>query len=218
MQLNSETVKFLDNSEILVTEADFPVSIKLQQMQEDAEKKPIEDAFQQEFNKLYPTLAACSSGDVPSFEKMFEMLGTSPDDVDNWYRAVRRLNPDWFNFDVLDEKIEKVKFRDGLALTVKDVRLPSVWYRLRKIETEEGKSVSEDPREQAFVWAIYPKLAGCSFGDVPTREEAYHFPGTELNKWYEVVKKLNPQLFKPIEDAIADAKPTKKKETKPPKS
>lgn len=210
MQLEQETVKLRDGTEIVVSEADFPASVKLQRMQKEAREKPLEDAILQSFRVgIYPTLAASSSGE-PSLEEAYKLLEGDPEGIDQWYRAVRRLNTDWFDYKELNEKIEKIKFRDGLILTVRDWQLPSIWYRVAKLERDRVEV--EDPREQAFAWAIYPKMAGCSDGDVPTEAEAYHWPNKELNKWYELVDKLNPQLFKALKDVKAEAETVKKKE------
>ena len=212
MQLNHETVTFSNGSEIIVSEADFAAAMRLNQLRDEAEKNPVEDALLQSFRVgLYPTLAASLDG-KPTTEEAFQMLEADPDGINAWYRAVRRLNPDWFDYKEFDEKVEKIKFRDGLVLTVLDCRLPSVWYRIAKYRHAAQKS--EDTRFNSFAWAFYPYLAGCCApaDDVPTCEEAYHFPNTELNKWYAVVDRLNPQLFKALKEVKQDAETLKKKD------
>jgi hypothetical protein len=119
------------------------------------------------------------------------------------------LNSDWFNYEELVEKPGKFKFRDGTTLTILDHRLPSVWLSISKLE-QVAISTDEDPRQQAFAWAVYPKLAGCSRGQVPTLDEAYHFPSTELNKWYAAVEKVNPNLFEDLKKVASEE--LKKKE------
>ena len=74
MQLEQETVKLRDGTEIVVSEADFPASVKLQRMQKEAREKPLEDAILQSFRVgIYPTLAASSSGE-PSLEEAYKLL------------------------------------------------------------------------------------------------------------------------------------------------
>lgn len=99
MKLNQEVVKFRDGTELTVTEANWAVSIKLQELEEQANKNPPEDAKLRAFSlALYPKLLACSSGIVPSMEEALEMPST---ELDKWYFAVKRINPDWFT--ALDE-------------------------------------------------------------------------------------------------------------------
>jgi hypothetical protein len=94
MNLNREVVTFRDGTELTVMEANWAVSMRLQELEEQAEKNPLEDVKQQTFNRwIYPKLAACSSGTVPSMQDAFEMPST---ELDKWFFAVKRVNLDWF--------------------------------------------------------------------------------------------------------------------------
>jgi hypothetical protein len=94
MELNHEVVKFRDGTKVTVTEANWAVSMKLQELEEQATKNPLEDSKLQTFNLvLYPKLLACSSGKVPSLQEAIDMPSS---ELDRWYFAVKRMNPDWF--------------------------------------------------------------------------------------------------------------------------
>ena len=69
--------------------------MRLQALEKQAIENPVADMDQQTFNKgLYPKLLACSSGDVPTLEDALQMPST---ELDKWFFAVKRLNPDWFD-------------------------------------------------------------------------------------------------------------------------
>jgi hypothetical protein len=94
MNLNHEVVKFRDGTKLTVTEANWAVSIRLQELEEQATKNPLEDIKQQTFGLMvYPKLAACSSGKVPTIQEAFEMPSV---ELDKWFYAAKRMNPDWF--------------------------------------------------------------------------------------------------------------------------
>jgi hypothetical protein len=104
MELKRETVKFRDGTKLIVTEANWAASIKLQDLEEQAKATPLEDPISQRFNLLvYPKLAACSSGKVPSMQEGLAMPSV---ELDKWFLAVKRLNPDWFML-VPDKLIEE---------------------------------------------------------------------------------------------------------------
>lgn len=44
---------------------------------------------------LYTPLAACSEGDVPSFEEFVDEMRET--ESDEWFYAAKRLNPHWFS-------------------------------------------------------------------------------------------------------------------------
>jgi len=94
MDLKKEVVEFRDGSKVTVAEATWSVSIRLQELEEQASKAPREDPSEQIFHLLvYPKLLACSSGDVPDLETALMMPSS---EIDRWYFAVKRINPDWF--------------------------------------------------------------------------------------------------------------------------
>ena len=94
MERKSEVVEFRDGSKLTVTEANWAISLKMQDLMEDAEKHPKEDLSAQAFNSfMWPRLFACSTGDVPNFEAALELPES---ELNVWFFAVRRVNPDWF--------------------------------------------------------------------------------------------------------------------------
>jgi len=105
MKLNSEVVEFRDGSKLTVTEATWSIAMHLQELEEQADKSPLEDLTNQIFNVvIYPKLAACSLGAVPSLQEALEMPST---EIDKWYFAVKRINPDWFTaIQKMSEKLE----------------------------------------------------------------------------------------------------------------
>lgn len=109
-------------------------------------------------------------------------------------------------------KCEKVDFLDGdqvvgtlevhQAVYSDDVRLAEM--TLSAIESGQkelmeaaqgGKVSSEDFKRQYFKTTIYPKMAACSTGDVPTVEQAMAMPSSEINKWYRAAERVNPEWF-----------------------
>lgn len=61
------------------------------------------------------------------------------------------------------------------------------------------------PREIQKGWFranVYPKLAACSEGDVPSFEEALTIPASELNKWYKAAEYCNPGWFKVFDNLL----------------
>lgn len=107
-------------------------------------------------------------------------------------------------------KVEEVIFSDGSCLTVSEENWDTAM-RLSELESEAQAAPLEDPRAQLFHSMFYPKLAACSSGDVPTEVEARQMPSAELDKWYAVVKRLNPQWFAVIDALTKEAQAAEKK-------
>ena len=129
---------------------------------------------------------------------------------------------------------EKLKFRDGTSLTVneatwlEDTRLLELEEQGRDKNAAELAAIGEreltklEQKVQFFRLNIYPKMAACSEGDVPSEEEARRMPSTELNKWYAAAKKVNPDWFAVFDQAVNQtaeqlAAEQKKSEKKRPK-
>ena len=98
MILNTEIVTFRDGTKVVVSEATWSISMKLQELEAQATKDlegiTLENVSDGIFQTLvYPKLLACSSGDVPTLAQALEMPST---ELDKWYFAVKRVNPDWF--------------------------------------------------------------------------------------------------------------------------
>lgn len=68
------------------------------------ELSPLEQVF---IVEIYPAMAACSSGELPS---AVELLDTMVDlETDSWYVACTELNPHWFVKDENSEGGEEIK-------------------------------------------------------------------------------------------------------------
>jgi hypothetical protein len=95
MTLLTRVVEFRDGTKITVSEANYPITLRLEKLQEEANQAtPHPDPARQLFNlAIYPKLAACSTGKVLSEEDAFLMPTT---EQDKWYQAVREMNPAWF--------------------------------------------------------------------------------------------------------------------------
>ena len=95
MELSTETVTFRDGTTLTVMEANWAVSIKLTDLEEQARQNPHPDAVTQKLkSNVYPKLAACSLGEhIPTLEETAAMPSR---ELDKWFLAVKRMNPDWF--------------------------------------------------------------------------------------------------------------------------
>ena len=141
----------------------------------------------------YSYLASVSSGDVPSAE---EALALSNPDLDAWYLAVVDVNPDSFvKFD--RHKTGEVSFRDGSRFEIVSSYLPSVTMTRVRLEEEALKREPDrnNPKDIFGVY-LYPLLASCSQGDIPSAEVVRStWPESEIYKWRDEVEAVNPQLF-----------------------
>jgi hypothetical protein len=86
---------------------------------------------------------------------------------------------------------------------------------------------SEEMKFMVFRETVYPKLAACSTlisGEMPSPEDAFAMPASNVNAWWNAAAELNPSWFKVFSDLeakLADPKENeeKKKEgQKPPES
>ena len=239
MKLRTEEVKFKNGKTITITQENWSISMTLSEERRKAIEKPLEDKRLQYFREeIYPLLYSPASGNAPSLEAAYAMIGTAPDDLDEWYRAVQRLNPGWFQW-LQHHDSEKVVFsiyqdlyivdgnepKEDLSfeehtIYVIDGNVPSGFMKIRDLENSMSRS-DEDTKAQIFRLVFYPKLAACSIGDVPSVEEARDaMPTQELNKWYEAVCRVNPHWFKPLQDlqAESEAETLKKKRKRPGRS
>lgn len=146
---------------------------------------------------IYAPLAAASTGEVPTLDQAFELPSS---ELDAWYEVVREVDPE--NYGEERTVPETVTFRDGSTLTILPAYLPSVMMRLHRLEREaEALPASESVTTETFRQIYWPRLAACSIGDLPTMEEARtQWPTSELDKWYQAARRVNPQLFLPLEE------------------
>lgn len=217
MKLRTEEVKLKNGKTITITEENWAISMTLSEERRKAIEKPLEDGRLQYFREeIYPLLSAPASGDVPSLEAAYAMVEDAPAELDEWYEAVQRINPNWFQW-LQHHDTEKVVFSDESSLYVTDGNVPSGFMKIRDLENSTPLN-DEDTRAQIFRMVFYPKLAACSIGDVPSVIEARDaMPTDELNKWYEAVCRVNPHWFKALQDlqVESEAETLKKKRRRP---
>lgn len=209
MQIQTGTLEFSGSRKITVSENDFDITRRLNRLTKEAREMVSEDAehersawlyFQRD---LYPILVAPASGDVPTLQEAF---GMPRDELDLWYLAVWRLNPEWFTRSFEEEsKTETVTFRDGSKVKlVEECGLPSIVLRLLELEDDALLDPSDDADQQIFRLSFYPKMVACvADGDIPSADELRKWPSTESNKWYEAAKRVNPDWFLSL-DAISE--------------
>lgn len=201
MELRTKIVSLMDGKNLVVHEADASYDARMALLVGEAnEAKHADKVFLFFWRTYYPMFAACSDGEVPSPAEAFAL---PPEILDAWYLAVWELNQDILGEVKVPQK-EAVVFRDESRLVVHETRdLPS--YMLKIVRLEEDALAREDTpaSEVSFRTYIYPRIAGCSVGDVPDVEAAVRFPRVELAKWSAATMKLNPHLFQFIIDEAA---------------
>ncbi len=214
MKLNTETVTLKDGKKIIVSEENWDIGMERDEQQRHADGSDLADKrFQYFWVSFYPLLVSCSSGDVPDLNTTYEMLEKSPEDLDNWFASVRRVNAHWFN------PLPKVtkgeyKFSDGTKIKIVYGNIPSVIMKKYDLEQEAIDKPAENERAQIFKSTFYPKLAACSLGKFPDEQTARKMPIADINGWYETVKGINPDWFSALEALSADEQ---KKNPKKPK-
>jgi hypothetical protein len=219
MKLRTEEVKFKNGKTITITEETWNISMLLSEGRRKSVDNPLDDRRLQYFrDEIYIVLFSPASGDnVPSLEEAYLLLETSPEDLNEWFKVVQRINPGWFAW-LQHHDSEMVTFSDETSLVVEDANVPTGIMRIRDLENDPGPAdrplvEAETVESEIFKTVFYPKLAACSAGQVPDRLDAQNWPTAELNKWYEAVNRVNPQWFKPLIDmkAEVDAQEIKKK-------
>jgi len=147
---------------------------------------------------IYPGLAACTTP-LPTLNEAYSM---TPSDLDAWYLQARKVNPAWFDDSELTE--EYITFSDGKKITVLSKRPSTLMKRAAlEVAVEEGATL-ENIRREVFRSIYYPKLAGCSVGDVPDELTARsEMTMEDLNLWYEACKRQCPEWFVSLEELAA---------------
>ncbi len=124
--LTSETVEFSDGTSLVVHEATWLEDAQLVELEDKAaeinqaeiekakdegrELTVTEKKVQFFRHDIYPKIAAPSSGDVPTEEEARLMPASQ---LNKWYAAARRVNPDWFTvFDLARTKADELKKRE----------------------------------------------------------------------------------------------------------
>lgn len=144
---------------------------------------------------IYAGLAAVSEGAVPPLEMAFKLLAH---DLDDWYMHVQEMNPTWY----LVSEFKEIPIKLGDYEFVVQSMRPSVLMRRMHIETEFGKQPPlPNIKQEVFRIGYYPKLAGCSVGNVPSMEAARtELTETELQSWYDAGKQMIPSWFESLEE------------------
>ncbi len=188
--------QFSDGRRVVVQEANWDIAAIRDRIREEAsaEKARLNGQGDPEllyFHEVYYSyLASCSSGDVPDLQNAFHLPAS---DLDGWYQTVMDTNPSWF-VEADQSAQEIVKLRNGLTLTVVSANRPSAVLRRLHLEVEAERA---DPGHlDIFNWYIYPRLAGCTIGEIPTAAELRSaWPETEIYKWTDAAKRVNPRWF-----------------------
>jgi len=214
MDLQRVSVALSKEWQITVFENDWAMSRKRSRLESGApELKPDSSTLEYFQKNFYPLLASVAEGDVPNAEAAFDL----PRDVlDIWYLAVWQMNPDWFNYEFTNETRTKViEFRDGTQVVMTQTRnLPSFMLRLYDLELEAVLNPDPDPEAQLFNTVFYPKMAACTVGEIPTREDARRWPMSEVNKWYEAAQEIEPDWFAALEGVSEEVAKEKAKQEK----
>jgi hypothetical protein len=87
---------------------------------------------------------------------------------------------------------------------------------LRKLYQLEKESANYqvDDDDLALKNFLYPRMAACSVGDVPTFEQAVDMPLDEMNKWYFAARRCNPGWFMSLEEVAQKNKEQSEDEKK----
>lgn len=99
----------------------------------------------------------------------------------------------------MELKSEVVVFKDKTTLTVTEANW-DVSMTLQHLEEQAAKDDQDKLTRQIFHVLIYPKLVACSSGQVPSEQEAWDMPATELNRWYEAANRVNKHWFEKLDD------------------
>lgn len=92
----------------------------------------------------------------------------------------------------------------------KNARELSAWMEKHSSESIPASMI----RKHNYSATIYPKLAACSTGDVPSEEEALRMPVSELNRWYLAAKNVNPDWFRIFEEIAEEMRKNGESEEK----
>lgn len=146
---------------------------------------------------IFSSLSAFSTGSVPSLDEAFKL---PPEDLDKWHLEIANLNPGFY---VVREYKEKQIEIGGRKITVLSNR-PSVMLKRVSLEAQaEKEPMLDNPKKEFFRVSQYPRLAGCSIGDVPTMQEALtDWTIEELDQWYQSAREVLPAWFLTNEELV----------------
>lgn len=195
---------FRDGRSLVVWQANWDMSMERNAIEEQARADRVklngsgDPALLYFQEMIYADLAAASVGNVPALQEAFHL---DPEELDAWHLAVANVNPSWYA--VTEYTQEDIQIGDH-KLTVLSLR-PSVLMRRMQLELEaEKQPPTNNASRELFRMTIYPRLAACSLGDLPTEEAARQEWGLdELNVWYGAAKRQIPSWFLTLE-AVAE--------------
>lgn len=220
MQLRKKEVPVGENGRtLLVAEAGWDYTFRFKEI-DDGLLPKLEDPnhnsiFKFFLSNYYALLAACVESDVPAPEEAFTFPRKS---LDDWYWAVWELNEDIIGSPCPTETAsEEVVFRDNSKLTVYESHgLPSFVLRLIELEEQAVQHpMQDDPQGQLFQSMFYPKMAAsCNGSNVPDAITVRHWPQSEISKWMEASRRVNPDWYLVVEPEVK-ATERKKKARRP---
>jgi hypothetical protein len=223
MERARKEITLTDGRKLLVEESTWESAGKRSAMEENARAEkaklngsgdPVRFYFIETF---YAYMVSCSTGS--SLPDVFDALSLPDQDLDSWFEAVVEVNPD--SFLQVDRSAEsEVVFRDGSSFRIVSAYRPSVALRRVRLEEEAlQKEADRDNPKDIFSVYLYPILAACSIGETPSPDEIRStWPETEIYKWRDAVKEINPQWFNTSEEeadrTLAQSQETQKKRGK----
>ena len=195
-----------------ILRATWDISMLRVDLEEKARLSPADNqAFQYFAENIYPALAACTDP-MPTLDEAYNM---PPAEWDQWYLHAREKNSSWFDDAELTE--ESIRLSDGAIITIQSQR-PSTLMRRETLDAQaQAGEPLENIRRELFRSVYYPKLAGCSIGQVPDESDARSLMSMEdLELWYDAAKRQCPEWFVTLEELAeqnrAGAKTEKKSE------
>jgi hypothetical protein len=198
IQREKKTFQLSDGRKIEVHEASWDIAAARSAQEEQARAKRLKlngsgDSYSLYFEEnFYSILSSHSTGEIPLLE---EAIGLPAEDVDGWFLEIVRVNKE--SFIEADREAEgRAEFRDGTIFRIVSAYRPSVTMRRFKLEEEAlSKEEDRDHPKDVFSVYLYPILASCSIGEIPSSSDVRDWPESEIYKWRDAVKAINPQWF-----------------------
>jgi len=200
MQLRKLDV-VLGDKKIAVQEADWNYSFRFSELERELVpllKDPNHsETFKFFCRNYYSLMASCVVGVSPTPQEAFGLPSLY---LDNWYFAVWETNEDLIGSPCPSAtEHEEVTFRDGSSLIIwQSHGLPSFVLKLVELENEAVQNpLEDDPQGQMFVSLFYPKMAASCNGstDVPDALTVRNWPRSEIQKWMDASRRLNPNWY-----------------------
>jgi len=203
----------------LVSESGWDYTFRFSEIEKTFQKMFEQEGYDKLFKffceNYYSLMAACSSGYVPEPEEAFSLPRLY---LDNWYLTVWEMNEEIIGKPYLKSlEHEEVVFRDRSSVFVWAANgMPSFILRLAELEFyAEEHPFEDDPKGQVFQSSFYPKMAACCNGsDPPEAAEVRSWPRSEIYKWMEASRRLNPDWYITVEKKAEEAEVKKQKKTK----